>query len=188
MRRAIVLVAALAAPVGARPKTPAPLVVPQVAGDIHLDGELDEVAWQSPARTGPFIDAHGDTAAPYSEARLLRDDRFLYLALYAADEDIRTTDEFVVELASPRGRATLHFTAAGKLVPAIAGARTGVDLDGDVDDPSNDDEEWVVEAAVPLAAIPFARDNTVTMTVSRCDVPKDGITRCGGWTGTFARR
>src|SRR2546430_17249992 len=139
------------------------LVLPQVAGPILCDGELDELAWRTPARTGPFVDASGAQAAPYSDARFLRDDRYLYLALYAADEDIRAGDEFVVEL----GRTTLHFTAAGVLRPAIAGAHVAVDLDGSLDDPANDDEEWVVEAAIPLAAVPFA-GNAVPIKITRC--------------------
>ena len=160
------------------------LVIPQVVQPIHCDGELDEVAWRTPVRTGPFVDAKGGQAAPYSEARFLRDDKFLYLALYAADEDIRSTDEFVVEL----GRTTLHFSAAGKLSPAIAGAQVGVDLDGSLDDSTNDDEEWVVEAAVPLSALSFSRDGGLEARVSRCDTTKDGVKRCGSWKGRIIRR
>jgi hypothetical protein len=167
---------------------PASLVLPQVAAAIQVDGELDEVAWRSPARTGPFVDANGAQAAPYSEARFLRDDNYLYLAMYAADEDIRSSDEFVVELSSPRGHSTVRFTAGGRISPAIAGARAAVDLDGKLDDSSDDDEEWVVEAALPLAAIPFARDGSLTVRVSRCDTPKDHIKRCGAWSGRIARR
>jgi hypothetical protein len=164
------------------------LVVPQVAAPIHVDGELDEVAWRTPARTGPFLDANGTQAAPYSDARLLRDDQFLYLALYAADEDIRSSDEFVVELSSPRGRTTLHFRPNGTLVPDIAHSTVMVDLDGSIDEPSNDDEEWVVEAAVPLASIPFGRNGVVNVRISRCDTTKDGKQHCGAWKGQLGRR
>jgi hypothetical protein len=107
------------------------LMLPQVAQPIAID----EIAWRSPARTGPFTDAAGALAAPYSDARFLRDDRFLYLALHAADEDIRSTDEFVVKL----GRTTYHFTAAGT---PIKGVRLAVDRDGPLDAPADDDEEW----------------------------------------------
>jgi hypothetical protein len=167
---------------------PAPLVLPQVAPPIRIDGELDEVAWRSPARTGPFVDAAGAQAAPYCEARFLRDDNYLYLAMYAADEDIRSSDEFVVELSSSRGRSTFQFTARGKISPAIAGAHAAVDIDGSLDASDDDDEEWIVEAALPLASIPFARDASVTVRVSRCDTPKDHIKRCGAWSGSIVRR
>ncbi len=164
------------------------LVLPQVAAAIRCDGELDEMAWRTPARTGAFVDATGGEAAPYSDARFLRDDRYLYLALYAADEDIRSSDEFIVELSSARGRATLHFTAAGRVSPTIAGSTVSVDLDGTRDEPSNDDEEWVVEAAVPMTAIPFGRDGAVSVRVSRCDTTKDGKRHCGSWSGKLVRR
>jgi hypothetical protein len=165
-----------------------PLILPQVGMQIRCDGELDEIAWRTPARTGPFPDATGGQAAPYSDARFLRDDHYLYVALYAADEDIRASDEFVVELGSGRRRSTLHFTAGGSLSPAITGAKIAVDVDGSVDEPSNDDEEWVVEAAIPLTAVPFARNGTVDVQISRCDVTKDHVKRCGAWKGTIERR
>jgi hypothetical protein len=164
------------------------LVLPQVAQQVHCDGELDEIAWRTPARTGPFLDATGGQAAPYSDARFLRDDRYLYIALYAADEDIRASDEFVIDLGAGRRRSTLHFTAGGSLSPAIAGAKVAVDVDGSVDEPSNDDEEWVVEAAIPLTAVPFTRSGTVDVQISRCDVTKDHVKRCGAWKGTIERR
>lgn len=167
---------------------PTALVIPQVAAQIRCDGELDEIAWRTPARTQPFLDATGGQAAPYSDARFLRDANFLYVALYAADEDIRGTDEFVVELGSAARRSTLHFSANGVLSPALPGAKIAVDVDGSVDEPSNDDEEWVVEAAIPLAAVPFARNGTVDVHISRCDVTKDRVRRCGEWKGTIARR
>ncbi len=72
--------------------------------------------------------------------------------------------------------------------PVIERSKARVDVDGSVDEPSNDDEEWVVEAAIPLAAIPFAKDGTVATAISRCDVTKDGVKRCGGWKGTIERR
>jgi len=185
--RAAIIVAVLAVSAHAD-RGGAALVMPQVARAIQIDGELDEVAWRSPARTGPFIDAHGTQAAPYSEARFLRDDNFVYLALYAADEDIRSSDEFVVELSSPRGQLTMHFTPKGTLSPAVAGARVAVDLDGTIDAASDDDEEWVIESAIPLAAVPFGRDGAVAAKVSRCDTTKDHVRRCGAWQGRLVRR
>ena len=164
------------------------MVVPQIGGALAIDGELDEVAWHTPARTGAFTDAHGAQAAPYSDARFLRDDRDLYLALYAADEDVEASDAFVVELSSPRGVLKLTFSATGAITPSVKGARAAIDLDGTFGDPSNDDEEWVVEAAVPLAAIPFGADGTVRVNVSRCDVTHDGVKRCGAWRGVIQRR
>ncbi len=180
--RAALLLVLVAAPAAAQPR--AALVVPQVVAPIQCDGELDEVAWRTPARTGPFVDATGSQAAPYSDARFLRDGKYLYLALYAADEDIRSTDAFVVQL----GGKQFHFAAAGTVSPAISGAKVALDVDGSVDKPADDDEEWIIEAQIPLTAIPFGKDGTAKAAISRCDTTKDGVKRCGSWSGVIARR
>jgi hypothetical protein len=163
----------------------AKLVIPQVAAPIQIDGELDETAWQAPARTGQFTSSTGEVASPYSDARILRDDQFVYLALYAADEDVRSTDAFVVTFSSARGTTTMRFAANGK---PPHGTRIAFDVDGSVDAPADDDEEWLVEAAIPVSAIPFGADGEVTATFSRCDVTKDRVRRCGRWHGTLVKR
>ena len=160
------------------------LVIPQVAAAIQCDGELDEMAWRAPARTGAFAGADHAIASPYSDARFLRDDRNLYLALYAADENIRSTDHFTVTL----GHTTLQFAANGSVEPRIAGLQVAVDRDGSIDDPTNDDEEWVIEAAIPLAALGFRSDGTIPYTITRCDVTKAGENRCGSASGVLQRR
>jgi hypothetical protein len=177
-----------AATAAATASMPAVLVMPHIAEPIHCDGELDEPAWKTPARTGPFSDRTGAQAAPYSEARFMVDDKRLYLALYAADEDIRSSDEFVIDVGAGGQKTSWHFRADGSLQPKIAGAQVAVDVDGSVNDPSNDDEEWVIEAAIPLAAVPFHKDGTVELQVARCDTTKDHVKRCGSWKGTLARR
>jgi hypothetical protein len=45
-----------------------------------------------------------------------------------------------------------------------------------------------VEAALPLAAIPFGRDGVVSVRISRCDTTKDGVKRCGAWAGKLGIR
>lgn len=162
----------------------AKLVIPQVATPIQIDGELDEVAWRAPARTGQFVDAAGNLASPYSDARLLRDDQFLYVAFYAADEDIRSTDAFTVTFSGSR-TVTMRFAANGK---APNGTRIARDVDGSVDAPADDDEEWLLETAIPLAAIPFGADGSVDATFSRCDLTKDHVRRCGSWRGVIVKR
>src|ERR1700761_7788229 len=62
---------------------------------IQLDGELDEPAWNHLAIRGVFQE-DGHKARPYSEVRFLRDETHLFLALYAADEDIRSDDAFEI--------------------------------------------------------------------------------------------
>ncbi len=152
---------------------PAPDVLPRARMPIVIDGDWGEPAWNLQALRGVFT-ANGAQARPYSEIRLMRDDRDLFVALYAADEDIRSTDAF--ELALGTRVMTLHPTTN-----VIEGVRAGVDLDGTLDKPSDDDEEWVVELAIPLKDFP---SGPLAVMARRCDTPKDGVVRCGQWSGT----
>jgi hypothetical protein len=141
--------------------------IPRVTSAIRLDGELDEPAWNALAFRAVLAGDDGQQARPYSELRLLHDDTQLYVALYAADENILSTDAWDLEIA---GRH-YQIDAAGR-----ASVPTGVDRDGTLDQPDDFDEEWVIEAAVPLPT-----SSPVTITAKRCDTPKDGVTRCGQW-------
>jgi hypothetical protein len=143
---------------------------------IALDGELDEPAWNAVAVRGVFLGDDGGQARPYSELRILRDETHLFVALYAADQNIRSDDAFDVQV----GALHAHLTAAGTATPATV--RVAVDRDGTLDDAHDDDEEWVVEAAMPLDELGPA---PLAVTAKRCDVVKTGERRCGHWTGTI---
>jgi hypothetical protein len=142
---------------------------------IALDGELDEPAWNRVAIRGVFRDGSAQ-ARPYSEIRLLRDETHLFVALYAADEDIRSDDAFDVTA----GTMHAHLTAGGKATPASV--RIAVDRDGTLDDAHDYDEEWVVEAAIPLSEF---GPSPVAVTAERCDVTKSGARLCGRWSGAI---
>jgi hypothetical protein len=144
--------------------------IPRISEAITLDGELHEPAWNARAFRA-VLSANGEQARPYSELRLLHDDKNLYVGLYAADEDIRSTDQWELTV---NGRA-LHYNAAGK-----GDFSAGVDRDGTIDKPDDFDEEWVIETAIPLPAAPVA------IAAKRCDTLKDGSVRCGEWQGTLA--
>ena len=74
-----------------------------------------------------------------------------------------------------------------------SGVRAAVDRDGSLNaDDGEEDEEWVVEAAVPWKALGVVPGPTteVTFSASRCDTPKDGTRRCGAsreWGLSLAR-
>jgi hypothetical protein len=180
LARNLAVVAAALALAGCQRRREAPPVV--VPGDvpvatmpIDVDGALHERAWNEQARVAAFT-AAGHEARPFSQIRLLRDAGTLYVGLYAADQDIRSTDAF--ELAI--GTLTMSIDARGRVTPPVAGVRAVVDVDETLDDPRDEDEEWVVEAAIPLAAIP---PGTTAIHAARCDTPKDGTQRCGAWDG-----
>lgn len=201
---------------GAAAALSAPLRVPRVPETFKLDGELDEPVWNAVSlRTGPFVDASGGEARPYSDGRFLWGDDSLYFGLYAADEDIHATitahdgpvwidDAFSLRLTPDTPGAPTYqidVSAAGvftdvRRVPGgkddpswESGLTLGVDKDGTLNDPSNDDEEWVIEARLPLRSLGVdPRPGTrLLVDISRCDTPKrDKTKRCGAW-GTRER-
>ncbi len=152
------------------------IVVPATTGPIDIDGDWTEPDWNQRAVQLVFTDSQGQQARPYSEVRLLHDDTMLYLGMYAADEDIELSDFFQTSLASlvfrinPRGTVE----ASSDVVNAAA------EYDGTLDDPDDYDEEWLLEASVPLSAIGLTGDAAISLIASRCDVTKDGELHCGG--------
>lgn len=158
------------------PKPHAPDGVPR--GTVKIDGDWEEPDWSHTAWRAQFTSSDGELARPSSEIRLLHDDHDLLVALYAADENIETRDAFDFSA----GPVSLRVDATGKVTPAIPGvrAKTGFD-EGTLDDPRDDDEEWVVELAVPLTLVGAP---PLAIKASRCDVPKDNVQRCGEWAGS----
>ncbi len=154
---------------------PATFSIPRAPLPIKIDGELDEPAWTgNPARTGAF-----PPGKPYSDARMLSDDTTLYIALYAADEDIETRDDAFRIVFDVNG--TKHeIEVSPKCV--VSGARVACDTDGTIDDPSDMDEEWVVEMALPLAAIGVERHVPFGLKMERCDTPKHEARTCTSWS------
>ncbi|MEO7112113.1 MAG: hypothetical protein ABI183_16840, partial [Polyangiaceae bacterium] len=84
----------------------------------------------------------------------------------------------IVEGSRPSGGADAPFNGVWK-----SGATAAHDLDGTPDDPKDQDEEWVIEMAVPLASLGLTGKpgEHIGFTVSRCDKPKDSPRACAGW-------
>jgi hypothetical protein len=181
--------------------------VPRVAGEITIDGELEDPGWSGPmGRTGAFTTRDGRPAHPYSDARFVHRNGQLYVVLYAADEDIRATsarhdeplydaDAFQLTLRTTSGELSLDVSSRGVVTDARRSAsgaldfsweshaRVAVDRDGTPNDPSDQDEEWVVEMAIPLEAIGLTgrAGERIGLEVRRCDdVPRDGRV-CAAW-------
>jgi hypothetical protein len=185
------------------------LVVPYTSNVIRCDGQPDESIWNSAARTGSFRDTKtGHLVRPYSDTRLLASNDTLYLLLYAADENIHEPpkpmvdqaladfDHFDIHLhrvAAPAVIYHLQIAPDGSLFDARSengGAedarwashiQMGFDADGTANNASDEDEEWLVEAALPLRDIGAAPGETLLISVERCDTPKDGVHSCGAW-------
>ena len=155
-------------------------VIPLVPS-LSIDGEWIEPGWNTLAISGPFLDDDGGPARPVSQVRLLADPRDLVVGLYAADENIETSDHFDLTV----GAITVAIDPHGTVTPALPGVRAAVDTDGTIDQPRDDDEEWVVEVGIPRAMLGDAATQDLPVRASRCDVTKDGVQRCGHWEGTL---
>jgi hypothetical protein len=193
------------------------LVVPHAKRPIVLDGQLTEPAWiEEPVRTGPFLESGGPRLAhQYSEARFLWADGQLYVGLYASDEDIRAShaapdgptwrdDSFRLAFDDGVREYLFDVSALGVIADGVrmvaspksgfdyawnSNARVAHELEGTPDDPSNNDEEWVLEMAIPLASLGLTgvRGEKLSLWVSRCDTPKDQPRSCGDWGRTHGR-
>jgi hypothetical protein len=179
---------------------PPPFSVPRAAAAITIDGHLDEPGWtKRAARTNAFLGKDGASGRPYADARLAWDESTLYVALYAGDRDVRAAsgkhddplwlggDEFrLVFLLADGARAVIEVSPScvvtdarqsrgGKLDFAWESqARAACDVDGTVNDPSDEDEEWVVELAIPLASL----GKPIGFGARRCDTARDGSRTC----------
>lgn len=196
----------------ARRAAPHELRVPRASRPLTIDGELDEPDWtRAPARTARFVGLDGAPARPSSEARMLWDADHLYIALYAADGDVRaaraahdgpvwTEDSFGLVLTlgdgstrtidvGPSGTLTDGASAPGAPIDFSwqSGAKVATDIDGTADDPSDVDEEWIVEMAVPLRALGLSgrRGERVGVVIKRCD-RVEGVRSCGSFGGASA--
>lgn len=191
------------------------LAVPHVMGSITLDGDLDDSGWLGPvARTGAFVDKNAGPARPYSEARLTWGDGVLYLSLYAADEDIRSsvtaadgpvwrdddfhfvfdngTDERIFDVSvgaviADGTRVSASAVDGGARPPTdfawTSGAHVSREIDGTINDASDNDEEWALEIAIPLQAIGLTGEpgERVRFAIHRCDSPKHEERTCSSW-------
>jgi hypothetical protein len=187
------------------------LRVPHAPGAITLDGDTDDPGWlkpPGPARTGDFSTADGKPARPHSSARLVWGGDYLYLALYAADEDIEchegepdallaTDDAFRVVFSQPGVDYAIQVTPKALIRDSIrrgdgawdpawsSGAHASWEIDGTMNYPKDRDEEWAIELAVPFESIGMKgeRGENVGLSLQRCDTPKEGPRVCASWGG-----
>jgi hypothetical protein len=148
-------------------------------GAIKLDGKLDEKDWKDAPSTGEFVRTmDGLPGEQKTRAKLLWDDKTLYVAFELEDKDIWSTldkhDEklwtqeavemFIdadgdgktyIELqANPKG-ATYDSYLAGYRQNQNeweSNVKVAVKVDGTLDNRSDTDKGWVVEMAIPLEA------------------------------------
>lgn len=203
----LIAVCALIAGVHALSRSPGPaLHVPRAEAPIRIDAELEgKKVWEADSgNTGNLKDERGMGMVPFTEVKARWGNGNLYFMLYAGDLDIESGDAFHLEIGgggrihvidvSALGAVVEAACDSGKSFPVASGdcdrswharAVVAVDRDGTLDHLGDNDEEWVVEMAIPLSALGLdaaAPGVRVPFAVRRCDVGA-GPHACGSWGG-----
>ena len=161
-------------------------LVKRVTGPVNIDGKLEEGDWDAcePIRLVGYNEGVG--VKQQTTARMLWDDRFLYISWLCEDTQIWSAltvrddtlyQQEVVEVfinpdcdreayleleVNPLGALWDGFVLRrdSGLIGILAWnsfeIRRGVNLDGTLNDPSDTDKSWSVELAVPLDELPTA--------------------------------
>ena len=186
------------------------LRVPHLPGSITLDGDTDDPGWlrfPGPARTGAFVFKNGMAARPYSNARLVWGGEYLYLSLYASDQDIEShtdkpdepippeDDAFRVIFSQGDVEYALEITPRGLITDSMrkgdaawdvswsSGAHASREVDGSINVRHGKDEEWAIELAVPFVSLGMRGEpgENIGMSLHRCDTAASGARACMGW-------
>ena len=157
-------------------------VAHRTGGPMTIDGVLAETAWDKAEKAGPFVRSlDGKPAGAATEARLLWDDEYLYVAFLCEDanvsgaffkDDEKLYTSNVVEIfLNPSGDGSrydeIEVAPTNALFDASfsGGPRQGMDLswssharhavhvDGTLNDPRDVDRGWTVELAIPFASL-----------------------------------
>lgn len=172
---------AVAADKSSSPLGPA-LRVPYAAA-VAIDRRDDDPAWRDAGWTGPLPEpGTAQPARPASNLRLLWTQDALVVCVYAADRDIWThgsqRDEFTLVVAGKTWQLAPDGVRGGPVLTWSG------DVDGAADSTATgDDEEWLVFAALPWAALGGrpAVDAPFAVRISRCDTLEAGERRCATW-------
>jgi hypothetical protein len=188
------------------------LHVPHVGAPIRINAETaGKTAWNADAGvTRNFKDGAGRGMVPFTEAKVRWGDGVLYLLLYAGDLDleghirrrdgaVESDDAFHLEFGRGNEVRVISVSVLGTVADALcttsgagrrcdsswqAGARVAVDRDGTLNKIGDNDEEWVIEMAVPLARLGFKRGEAglrIPFSIRRCEIGHEGRHACGSW-------
>ncbi len=151
----------------------------RTAGPLSLDGTLNDPAWEQAEAVALVQAASGAPPRQATAARLLWDDRYLYIGFRCQDTRIYATmrergmhlwEEEVVEVfldddaddysyaefeVNPlNATLELYIMKRGEVWKQLwdwqsPGMRTAVHVDGDPTDPDSSDRDWTAEIALP---------------------------------------
>jgi hypothetical protein len=209
---AVLLCSATAGQAAPAADNPTALHVPRAPARIRVNAELEgKKVWEADTgTTRNFKTDAGDGMVPYTEAKLRWGEGTLYLLLYAGDLDlegrtrrpdgpVEEDDAFHLEFGAGKQVRTVAVSVLGTLADALctrAGtrlscdpkwqshARVAVDRDGTLNKIGDNDEEWVIEMAIPLSSLGLAHAGPGTrlpFSIRRCEVGQNGRHACGSW-------
>jgi len=144
-----------------------------------LDGEGAERGWLDANPTPAYAFTDGGVGRPHTETRATWNGSALYLLFYAGDEDLEGDDFMGAELIGGNGKTITFKVSPNGRIDGPIEIQAGVDRDGTVADAGDDDEEWLVEAAIPWSLL--GRADEVKARFSREDKPKDAAKRTLLW-------
>ncbi len=186
----------------AAPKEPAAMSIARTTG-INLDGDFDDPGWNNGAKTGAFVDELGVAARPYTDARVAWGDGMLYVGFYSADENIITkadrpdgplwlADDVHLAVSVGDHEYSIDAAPSGTITDGVringgpadyswsSGAHIAKEMDGTLNDPSDNDEEWLIELAIPLQNLGLQGKpgESFGVRMRRCDTSKSLIRSC----------
>jgi hypothetical protein len=167
-------------------------LVRRASQPITIDGKADEPAWATAVSTGPFKDAEGSPPVPPTSARMLWDDKNLYVFIDVTDTDVYseykrpddplwkedTVELFIdadknghgyVELqVNPNNAQFDSWFQTTRAQPGdekwTSGIVSAVVVDGTADNRSDTDKGWHAEIAIPLEAVK-GKDAAMAVTI-----------------------
>ncbi len=119
------------------------------------------------------------------DGEVWRDDSFHFV--FDDGKNERIFDASVNAVVSDATRPSIVFSKTPTRSPIDfswqSGAFISRELDGTLNDASDDDEEWALEVAIPLEAIGLRGEvgERVRFAAHRCDLPKNGKRVCASW-------
>jgi len=157
-------------------------VVKKTNVPITIDGKLNETQWGKTEWTEPFVEQEtGAPVANKTQAKLLWDDQYLYVAFVSQDSDVWSTyidhdahlweQENVEIFADPNGDGYDYFeleinplgtvfdmlatsaSAEGDVSWDLQGLKTAVWVNGTINNAQDVDSAWYCETAIPFESI-----------------------------------
>jgi hypothetical protein len=159
------------------PRRAEPVRCPYTSEEITIDGALTEAIWASAEAVRFMLPVTHGTPSGETVGRMCWDREFLFVAFSASDEDLQAVrtqrdsdtyhDDVLEAFFVPEGRPVDHhyfeINPLGTVADGVwgpmgsawncEGLRTGIALDGTLNDSTDRDRGWRLEMAIPLGEL-----------------------------------